>query len=525
MAKLVSSGRMLRPESAAQRGFKPPWVLAAAALLLTGCSSPLGPAAVIQYRQIGACNSGGDVTAGDNAAFVLFQITGINNESSTQFAFDPTKLYVTGAGQQKLSTAAPILSLLNTGAAPAKTVPAGQQASFPPEAFGVVTVATGAKDGAMEANQARYFLNYNSGSNDPPVLFERLNLARTIWPYTPDCGDMTAIARLGQYAYADQAGEISTLKIDPATGAVTDLGEPVADTFLSGDQDQGIFAVDPRGRFLFAIDSTHNEILTYKIKSDGALDPGQMIGAGATVDPFGLAIDPSGQFHYAATLDGVDAFAVQPAGNLVSAGHVDALGIESIAMDSGGGFLYVLSAPFTGETLAAYAIDRNTGALSPVKNLAPVPTEPQGGLSFMTINPGSGYLYMHDQVAQTVRTFQFQFDPTKPTLKELPSTPAPNGAFALTFEPAGGFLYLLTGSDTVSLFGVSGTGALNPLPSPTALSPVSIVAEPTGRFIYMRTFPAQTLTGHKLNPSNGSLTALPGAPLTLGGNPTIPGTY
>jgi Lactonase, 7-bladed beta-propeller len=359
---------MLRPESAAHRRIKSPWILAAAALLPAACSSPLGPAAVISYRQIGACNGAGNVTAGDNAAFVLFQIIGINNESSTQFAFDPTKLYVTGAGQQKLSAIAPILSPMNAGAAPAKTVPGGQQASFPPESFGVVTVATGAKDGAMEANQARYFLNYNSGSNDPPVLFERPNLARTIWPYTPDCGDMTAILRLGQYAYADQAGEISTLKIDPATGALTDLGEPVADTFISSDQDPGTFAVDPRGRFLFAIDSTHNEILTYKIKPDGALDPGEMVAGGATVDPFALVIDPSGQFLYAATLDGVDAFAVQPAGNLVSAGHIDALGIESIAMDSGGGFLYVLSAPFTGETLAAYAIDRNTGALTPVKN-------------------------------------------------------------------------------------------------------------------------------------------------------------
>ena len=74
--------------------------------------------------------------------------------------------------------------------------------------------------------------------------------------------------------------------------------------------------------------STHNEILTYKIKPDGALDPGEMVAGGATVDPFALVIDPSGQFLYAATLDGVDAFAVQPAGNLVSAGHIDALGIE-----------------------------------------------------------------------------------------------------------------------------------------------------------------------------------------------------
>jgi DNA-binding beta-propeller fold protein YncE len=493
---------------------------AAAVVLLAGCSPPPGPAAVIRYRQIGACNA--EAGANSNAAFVLFQIVGVSNGSSTQFAFDPTKLYVvTGSGQPHLSTTAPILSSLNAMPASAKTVAGGQEADFPPASFGVVTVTTS----ATGANQARFFLNYAAGSNDPPVLFESLNLSRTMWPDNQNCSDMTPILSLGQYAYADQAGEISTFKIDPATGALSDLDKPVADTFLSGDQDPGVFAVNPNGRFLYAIDSTHNEILIYKIDADGALDPGEMIAAGATVDPFGLVIDPSGQFLYAETIVGVDAFVIQPSGQLVSAGHIDADGIEAIAIDGSGSFLYVLSAPFTGETLTVFAINRNTGALSPVKNLSPVPIEALGGLDFMTRDPASGVLYVGDQTAKTVRTFKFQFDPANPTLKELPSTPAPNGLLGLTVEPAGGFLYLLTGSDAVSLFGVSATGALTPLPTPTTLSPVSIVAEPTGRFLYMRSLPAQTLNGYKLSSSDGSLTSLPGAPLIVKGNPTIPGTY
>jgi 6-phosphogluconolactonase (cycloisomerase 2 family) len=331
---------------------------------------------------------------------------------------------------------------------------------------------------------------------------------------------------LGQNAYADQLGEISTFKIDPATGALTDLGKAVPDTLIAGDQDPGQFAVDPRGHFLFAMDSSVNEVLTYKIHSaDGSLYPANATAAGAGVDLERVVIDPAGRFLYVETIEGIDAFLVNAAtGNLTKTGHIDAF-VDSFAVDGSGSFLYVLSSPPSpGETLAAYAIDQSSGALSPVKNLAPVTVSVFSGEYFMTISPESGYLYVSDSHAQAVR--EFQFDPTKPALTELsPPTPEPGATFSLTFDPGGGFLYLVAGNNNVSLFSVLATGALKPLATPTTAMPVSIVAEPTGRFLYLGSFPALTVTGYKLSSSNGALTQLPGAPPVVKGALTVPGTY
>jgi 6-phosphogluconolactonase len=209
---------------------------------------------------------------------------------------------------------------------------------------------------------------------------------------------------------------------------------------------------------------------------------------------------------------------------LTKTGHVDA-NVDSFAVDGSGNFLYLLSSPPSpGETLAVYAIDQSSGALSPVTNLAPVTVSVFLGEYFMTISPGSGYLYVSDGHAKTVR--MFQFDATKPALTEImPPAPEPGTTFSLTFEPAGGFLYAVAGVDNVSLYSVSGTGALKPLASPTTATPVSIVAEPTGRFLYMRNFTAQTQPGYKLSSSNGALSQLPGTPLVVKGDLTIPGAY
>lgn len=496
-------------------------LVSAGASLLAGCATtPLaGPGAVIRYRQIGACNGTAGVNAGPQAAFVLFQIDSIRNDSGVTFNFDPTKLFVTGPTRESISTVSPVLGVVN--AAPASSTPVppnGQQTDFPPAAFGVVTVATTAGNGAVEANKTRFFLNYDAGPNDPPIFGEALDLARTVWPYTPDCADLRPT--LGQSAYRDTGGQISTFRIDPATGALTDLGKPVPDTLVPGDTNQGILA-DPRGHFLFAMDATVQEVLTYKIQADGSLAPANQSGAATGYNPTRIVTDPAGRFLYVKTNDGIDAFRVDAAtGNLSKAGHIAMIGVGSFAVDGSGSFLYVLS---DAGMLAVFVINQSSGGLSPVKNLAPV-----GGFEFMAVSPLSGYLYLIDPISKTVRGFQF--DPTKPALTELPVA-APLAITyeyaTMTFDPSGGFLYITNDQYGVEAFSVSATGALEPLATPTGLNPSSIVAEPTGRFVYLMNQPdLLQMTGYRLNSSNGALTPLPGAPLSVNGwTLTIPGTY
>ncbi len=61
-----------------------------------------------------------------------------------------------------------------------RSIAAGQQASFPPASLGMLVAATVNPNGAAEANQTNYFLNYNTGSGDPPVIGVKLDGQRVV---------------------------------------------------------------------------------------------------------------------------------------------------------------------------------------------------------------------------------------------------------------------------------------------------------------------------------------------------------
>src|SRR6185437_14595746 len=124
-------------------------LLLAALLTLAGCPGPLvGPAAIIRYQQIGACNgvgtAVGTIGPGASEALVLFQIDSIDNtQTGLSFAFDPAKLYVSGPRDEFINpslTAA--RAFLGNRQVQARTIQAGQQTSFPPASYGMVVVAT-----------------------------------------------------------------------------------------------------------------------------------------------------------------------------------------------------------------------------------------------------------------------------------------------------------------------------------------------------------------------------------------------
>jgi 6-phosphogluconolactonase (cycloisomerase 2 family) len=508
-------------------------VLTAGAGLLSGCATPT-PGAIINYRQIGVCDGTFGAQAGSNAAFVLYQLDTIANQSSAPFAFDPAKFSANApqAASTPLTfiTASPVLGALGAGPAKAAPVGAGQVLGLPPSAYGVATVGTGP---ASQANGTQYFLIYATTVNDPPVIPVLIDLARKAWPTTSNCADIST--NLGQFAYVDGGGTVSTLRIDPATGVLTDLHKPVADTYVAGDHNHGTFVADPRGHFLFAIDTTSGKLLTFKINpSDGSLSPPTESAPVPSpyphvpADPSGLAIDPAGRFVFVSTISfGVDVYSVDATtGTLTYASNTPMSGgsIESVVADGSGRFLYVLATNLGADGLTAYAINPSSGALSPIGT---VQASLQGGLNSITISPLNGYLYFNDAINRVVRVFAFSpttFAFTQP----VGPTPMPNGAFSLTFDGSGGYLYVVTGGAGGPLaYSVSSTGALQPSASPSSQNPTGIFGEPTGRFIYFQDTLHLTVTGYTLNPNTGALAQMPGTPLTVPASSplTIPGTY
>lgn len=118
----------------------------------------------------------------------------------------------------------------------------------------------------------------------------------------------------------------------------------------------------------------------------------------------------------------------------------------------------------------------------------------------------------------------YEFDPDAQTLTSAPGSPFATGgesADAIAIDPSGTFLYSVASADgAVAAFSIdTSTGALTRIvgsPFPSAPNPLSMVVDPTGRFVYVatradKTF-ASTISGYAIDPATGVLSPLPGSP-------------
>lgn len=162
-------------------------------------SSCIGPGCAgvpvkITYHQTGACNGfvpsgGGIVSAGPNAAYVIFGIERIDNAlGASAFNFDPDRLYVQQAVAQKLDSNMQVYpQVLGPFAVVPSTIPVGTNRVFATAAQGATVVTTTNANGAVEANQTAYFLQYDRQPTDPQITLVKSDASRTSWPLTLDC--------------------------------------------------------------------------------------------------------------------------------------------------------------------------------------------------------------------------------------------------------------------------------------------------------------------------------------------------
>jgi len=170
--------------------------LPAFAFSLAACN-PNGTA-TINYHQTGACNGGqgqsGDPStfynAGPHAAYVVFGIERIDNsQGRVPFNFDPTKMFVNGGNHVD-----PGLMIykwvLGPFASVAATVGANSTWNFAVSGQNALIVQTTAANGASEANNTPYFLNYATGVNDPGVVMNKTDASQKSWPDTENCSSI-----------------------------------------------------------------------------------------------------------------------------------------------------------------------------------------------------------------------------------------------------------------------------------------------------------------------------------------------
>ena len=185
-----------------------------------------------------------------------------------------------------------------------------------------------------------------------------------------------AVDAANRFAYtANNEGDVSAYTIDASSGALSPVS---GDPFKAGSGSFGI-TVDPSGRYAYVANNVSNDVTAFKIDAtSGALAPVAGSPFPAGLNPTAAATDPSGTFLFVAN---GNAFGT-PGGNTVSAFLIDAdTGAltpvpgspfatqtlsTAVAVDPSGKFVYVANGDPPANSISAFVIDQGSGALTPV---------------------------------------------------------------------------------------------------------------------------------------------------------------
>jgi len=166
-------------------------------LLVVLMSSELGctqnGTATIDFKQVGACSGWKDGntlhSAGPNAAYVVFKVHSIDNsQGKVDFAFDPSKVSVNAGSHPHMDSSLSLAQFIGVFQLVPTTIPQSKVVGL--DGFAVAVVPTSNANGAVEANKTSYFLLYDTGSNDPGVLYAKENPSQTTWTLTENCTDI-----------------------------------------------------------------------------------------------------------------------------------------------------------------------------------------------------------------------------------------------------------------------------------------------------------------------------------------------
>jgi 6-phosphogluconolactonase (cycloisomerase 2 family) len=308
----------------------------------------------------------------------------------------------------------------------------------------------------------------------------------------PDGGTLSGNAPPFVYVANQGSNDVSVFQFNTGTGALTALAGSTGNPFPA---DTGPFAVtvNPALTFVYVANFTSNNISTYSLNSTtGVLTP----LAAATGNPFPAGINPA-----------------------------------SVIVAPNGQFAYVANSG--SNTVSAYSVDGNTGALLALGGGTgnPFPTETTP-LS-VTVTPNGQFLYVANSISNSVSAYSVNGATGALTpLAVATGNPFPSGLSPsdITVSPNGQFGYAVnTGDNTISTYRIDQvTGALTALPGatgnpfPTGAGPQSMTITPNGQFAYVPNFFSNNVSAYIVDSTTGVLTALAvatGNPFPAGNRP------
>jgi 6-phosphogluconolactonase len=290
---------------------------------------------------------------------------------------------------------------------------------------------------------------------------------------------------------------VQAYTISTSNGALSLNGSALA----SGANPTSIL-ITPKGDAVFVLNggAGSSGISAFTVNSDGTLKAaGSAVSAGPT--PLGMAINPAGTFLF---VSNQGTFALTQPGSI------------SVFSVSGTTLAPVAGSPFSTEANGATV---GTGPVS------------------VAVSASGNYLYVANQFANTVSSFQVSSSGALTPLSTYPVGISPSAVFVSiaqgTTVSAGQYLYVAnTGSNNISAFSIcdaanafgcsTPNGVLAPIsgsPFPAQPGPVAIAMDPTAAFLYVADEQANEISQYSWSSGTGVLTPLSPAMISAGGNP------
>jgi 6-phosphogluconolactonase (cycloisomerase 2 family) len=282
---------------------------------------------------------------------------------------------------------------------------------------------------------------------------------------------------------------------------------------------------DAAGRFAYVTNQTSNDVTVFQVAANGVLSL-PVAAATQGSQTWTAAVEPSGKFAYAVNQGSGDVtlFRVnQTDGSLSRQGSVAArFSPGSIAFTRGTSPVsytphFAYTANLGSNDVSAFQINSTSGAPTLITN---PPISSGGAKPFpVAADPSGRFLYVGhegiDAASTTVAAFTINASSGALTAAGIPVQTGGINADGLTVDPSGRFVYVgnvNVASNSVSAFAITlSTGALIAVGAPSGTGgqqPFSPVVDPSGRFLYTANFASANVSGFRIDPATGALSAL-----------------
>lgn len=335
---------------------------------------------------------------------------------------------------------------------------------------------------------------------------------------------------LGTYTeHAPNASKgIYAAHFDPATGKLS------APTLVAELENPSFVAVSHDRRFLYAVSEVGTAdasgkktgfVAAYSIGAGGKLTPLNRVPSNGA-DPCHISVSRSGRTVAVANYTGGStvSYLVKPDGSLGAittdqhVGHGPNKERQEAAHAHSANFAnddhMLMSCDLGADAVYMYRTDDAKGSIAP-RRPASVHVEPGSGPRHLAIHPSARYVYVINELTNTIGVFAF--DAAKGTLVQRQSistlplgTTVANSTAEIVVHPNGRFVYGSNrGHDSIAVFSVDARdGRLTALGhTPTGgKAPRSFAIDPTGRWLLAANQLSNNINSFAIDPQKGTLT-------------------